>query len=338
MLNREPAEVLLDSGVGSMVLDLSWAAKLGLRPRHASAAVGITGAAAATTMEGLNVSIGDMILTPPETMAFDLSPLDVATSRPIRALLGRDILAPLLVDIDFENRRIAFQDPSRPAALNGAKLEALPQSKFGRTLSISIEGRPPIEALFDLGSDAPLVISPDYVQTQQLLLGKKTSTTLSVGASGTEEDEVAVMKVIEIGGVPLHDVPVSVPNTWALDTQAVVGIPILSRFRLMTDYGRDRIWMLPNKTAEAQAFQKDRLGMAAMPANNCLRVVHVSPGSPAATAGLKTGDEVVAVNDQIVDAEYLKSRPRQGMKPTGTILHMRLRSGSDVTIKLADYY
>ena len=59
---------------------------------------------------------------------------------------------------------------------------------------------------------------------------------------------------------------------------------------------------------------------------------------PAVEAGLKAGDAVVAVNDQIVDAEYLKSRPRQGMKSAGTILHVRLKGGSDVTIKLAHYY
>ena len=337
-LNHERAEVLLDSAVESMVLDLSLAAKLGLRPQSGSIAVGITGVAAGITMEGLNVSIGTMVLTTPETMALNLSTFGVATSRPILALLGQDIFAPLLVDIDFANRKIAFRDPKLPAAINGAKLVPLLKSRFGRKLSISIEGRRPIEALFDLGSDTPLVISPEYVEREELLQGKKTSTALSVGAGGTEENKVTVIKAIEIGGTPLHDVPVSVPNKWALDVQAVVGVPILSRFRLMTDYGHDRIWLLRNKDAETQVFQKDRFGMAAMPANDCLQVAHVSPGSPAAAAGLKVGDEVVAVNDQIVDTEYLKSRPRQGMKPAGTVLRLRLRSGSNLTIKLADYY
>ena len=338
MLNQERAEFILDSGVGSMVLDLSLAAKLGLQPEHESTAVSITGVASVTAMGGLTVSIGNLVLTTPETMALDLSSFSVATSRPIHAVLGRDIFAPLIVDIDFEARKIAFRNPKMPAAITGARIVPLLPSNFGRKLSISIEGQRPIEALFDLGSDTPLIISPDYVQRQQLFQGKKTSTSLSVGAAGPEENQVAVIKATEIGGIFLHDIPVSVPNQWALDVQAVVGVPILSRFRLMTDFGRDLIWMLANKGAETQAFQKDRLGMAAMPANDCLRVVHVSPGSPAAAAGLKVGDEVVAVNDQIVDTEYLKSRPRQGMKPSGTMLNVRLRSGSNLAIRLADYY
>ena len=338
MLNNERVEMVLDSAVGPMVLDSTVASKLGLRAKGETLGVGITAATAARIIEGPTLSIGNLVLKAPEAMAFDLTSFNVATNRPIMALLGRDVFASLLVDIDFEARRIAFRDPEVPAMVTGAKLEPLPPTKFGRKLLISVEGQRPIDALFDLGSDTPLIISPDYVEKVHLLQGKRTSTLLSVGAEGVEEDSVASIKTIEVGGLSAHDVPVSVPKKWAQDVPAVVGVPILSRFRLMTDFSRDLIWMLPYKDAETKAFQKDRLGMAAMPANDCLRVVHVSPGSPAEVGSLKVGDEVVTINDQAIDDAYLKSRVRQGMKPAGTILQLRLRSGSKLTMKLADYY
>lgn len=339
MLNDERAEVLLDSGVGSIALDLSLAAKLRLRPKGSFAGVGVTGLAAGTQTEGLTILIGNVAITTSEATVIDLSPLNVATNRPVVAILGRDVFDPLVVDIDFESRRIAFLDPKISVALAGATRLPLIQGTLGRReISFSVEGQPPIPAIFDLGSDTPLYLSPDYVERLQLFRGKKTSTSLSVGVEGIEENQVAQINTIEIGRTSLHNIPVEVPRKWVQDVPAVMGVPILSRFRLLVDFGHDLIWMVPNQDVATKPFRKDRLGFAAMPATDCLRIVHISPGSPAAVAGLKVGDEIVAVDGQNVDAQYLKSRPRQGIRPAGTIIRYSLRSGSNVTLTLADYF
>jgi hypothetical protein len=265
--------------------------------------------------------------------------LSNATKRPIVAILGRDIFDTLLVDIDFAQRKIAFRNPAIPTTLPGAQMFPLPKGQFGiRQLSISVNGGRSIAAMFDLGSDIPLILSPEYVRVRRLLEGKRTSTWPSVGTEGIIESTVSVIDNVQIGGTSLSGVPIEVPQKWAQAVSAVVGVPILSRFRLMTDFGRDLIWMLPSANAESQPFNKDRLGFAAVAAQDSLRVVHVSTDSPAAKAGIRVGDEIVAVDGQKVDARYLASRARQGTRPAGTIIHYTLRTGANITITLTDYY
>ena len=82
-LNTEHVEALLDSGVRATAFDQALASKLGLRPKGNVTAVGVTGLAVGTRTEGLPISIGNMIVTVPEATVIDLTPVNVATTRPI---------------------------------------------------------------------------------------------------------------------------------------------------------------------------------------------------------------------------------------------------------------
>jgi hypothetical protein len=42
---------------------------------------------------------------------YDMTPFVGALNEPVVALLGRDVFGSLIVDIDFENQRLAFHDP-----------------------------------------------------------------------------------------------------------------------------------------------------------------------------------------------------------------------------------
>jgi S1-C subfamily serine protease len=80
-----------------------------------------------------------------------------------------------------------------------------------------------------------------------------------------------------------------------------IGLPILSRFRLAIDYGHDRLWALPDPASIREPFVKDRLGLHLKKVDQGFTAELVSPGSPAAAAGFKTGDAVTLVDGKSRD-------------------------------------
>ncbi len=53
--------------------------------------------------------------------------------------------------------------------------------------------------------------------------------------------------------------PVEVPETWSLDCPAIVGMPVLHRLRIMTDFPHDRVSVLPERKMIGNLFAKTTL-------------------------------------------------------------------------------
>ena len=83
---------------------------------------------------------------------------------------------------------------------------------------------------------------------------------------------------------------------------ANVGIGLLKQFKVDLDLGRDRLYLAPR--GDRPAFDRDRAGVRFDLDGDRLKAVFVSPDGPAAAAGLKQGDEVVAVDGRKVTADY----------------------------------
>jgi hypothetical protein len=338
-LNGVSVEILLDSGVGGLVLDKEISDKLGLKARHAFTGIGVTGTAQGAVAQGVIIALGNLTVRAPQTTIFDLSRISAVAGRPIVAIVGRDLLGPLIVDIDFPHKRLAFHDGRDGLEPQGGTTVPLTRGSFSlREIPIAIEGHDPIQAIFDLGSDTPIYLSPAYVARVDLLSGKRTSTSLSAGVEGTQENEVAVVEKVKIGDTLLYAVPIEVPQKWEQQAFAFVGLPVFRRFRLIIDYGHDRLTIVPDRDTVSEAFRKDRSGIGAIPSDNHLTITHIAAGSPAEAAGLRVGDEITAINGRKIDAEYIRSKPREGSKPAGTKFNLTLKDGKDVSFVLADYF
>jgi len=75
-----------------------------------------------------------------------------------------------------------------------------------------------------------------------------------------------------------------------------IGLETLRRMSLLIDAGSNSLWMKPNG-AVGQAFRYNRSGMGLGLRDNVLRIVRLSPGSPAAGAGLAVGDVILPPAD-----------------------------------------
>jgi predicted aspartyl protease len=338
-INGIDSELMIDSGASDFALSSSFATQLGLVTTGHVIASGVTGRSMGRVVQSPLISIGGITIRPAVTNVFDFEQLSALAGRPITAVIGRDLFRRFVVDIDFGNSRIAFHSGRiAERALMAHQLSLLQQGHGNRSIPISIGGREPIQAIFDLGSDTALYLSPDYAKRQELLHGKRQSTSLSAGVEGTEQNTVAVLDQIDLAGSVLKNVPVEIPQRWANPVPAVVGLPILQRFRLVIDFSDGHVSFIPNERTIDLPFRKDRSGIGAQRLGNSLRVVFVVPGSPAEAAGLKRGDTIISINGKPLDDEYFKARPHEGSKQSGTLLRLTLGNGSIIELRLADYY
>ena len=288
------------------------------------------------------MSVGNLHLDQLTVASFDFSGVAKSIGRPIPFVLGDEVFNELLVDIDFANRRIAFRElPASQASEAGVEVPIVRIKD--RAVPVSIEGAPAVPFEFDIGSGSPLQIFPSFEAEHHLLDDRRTSQTWFGGVGGYSPMKVAMVKHFSFAGVGFPAAPaVFTPDTRSGANSNLVqgnlGLPVYARFHLVIDFSHDRLWAAPNTAAATAPFPQDRLGLYLTAKANLLQVSLVSPGSPAASSGLTTGDNVAAINGLPADAwtpTALRSL-REG--PVGSGVTVVLAKGDIRRMVLTDFY
>ncbi|HZG46924.1 MAG TPA: aspartyl protease family protein [Allosphingosinicella sp.] len=344
-LNGRPARILIDSGVTHVIVSQAFARQAGLRSTGNASISAVAGRTSGSTYKSLVVDVGGVRISSDQAIGADLSQVERASGQVIDVLVGRDLFDFLMIDIDFPNRKIAFHDPRLyRAPSDGVPVPARNLGTGLRYLPLSLAGLPPVKATFDLGARAPLLMSSTYAARHGLMKDKRVSTAVTVGVAGPSESKVFTADKVNFAGLDLRGVPVIVPAAWRndernVDSPVYVGLGLLSRFRIITDYPSDRVLFLSNAQSILQPFRKERSGLHLVLEENSLSVVHVSERSPAAEAGWRIGERVVAVNGRQVDADYYDTDLYEWQYAApGTIATLRLKGGSERRLILQDYY
>lgn len=342
-VNGAETPVMLDSGAEVSVLDKAYAEKLGIKPTGVVSAVGTGGRDVAELASGVTLKLGEVELKDLTVAIMDLSPIAAGVGRPLPAILGKEVLNVLTVQLDFAGKTITFHDPAAYQAPAGAV--AVPVSNVGglHAIPVSIEGEAPVLMHFDLGNGQPMLVYPNYWKPHAMLAGRPVSKSLSGGVGGARARTVATVKSVSLGGVEVRDIPAvfgdednSVFNVG--HTSGNVGMPLLSRFGLTTDYARGRLLLTPRPDAVAAPFVKDRAGALARPAEGGLSIALVAPGSPAQAAGLKAGQVITALNGRPASELGVAGYTPLRTGPAGSVLTLTLQDGTQVPLTLKDYY
>ena len=343
-VNGRATTLVLDSGADITILDKATALSLGAQLSGALPVAGTGGQSTMQLAPHLNVQIGALALHDITAGVMDLSTIAAQLEHPLPMILGKEVFNQLIVDIDFLNHRIAFHERGNDAIPPGAVRVPLGRHGENRTVPVSIEGLKAIDFDFDLGSNAPMTVYPFYRDSVQLLAGRRQSRELSAGVGGMFRPAIATLRSISIGGLRIADVPADFPDPAdsALNSDRMggsVGLPVFCRFRLLTDYAQDAIWLVADPKSIAQPFPRNRAGIIAQPAGDRLKVLMVAPGSPAEHGGWKEGMEIVAIDGQKIDASYRKSAiSHWATQPAGTRVSLKLADDSTKDVVLADYF
>ncbi|MBU2168317.1 MAG: aspartyl protease family protein [Alphaproteobacteria bacterium] len=342
-VNGTQTEVLLDSGAEMTVLDLAFAESLGLELEGEVAAVGTGGVGEARFARGVAVDLGGIAFVDRTVAVIDLAAIAQALGRPLPVILGKDAFNALVVDIDFPARSLTFHEPAGYVPPEGATELALVSSGAIRAVPVSIEGRPPVLFDFDTGNGGALILYPAYAEAEGLLDGRSATTVMSGAVGGVRESGLATIGSLEIGGFEVSDIPTVFPPAGpsAVDadrTAGNIGMGVLGRFRLVTDFASNRLWLSATPEALAAPFAKDRLGLGIRLDSGVIVVTRVSPGSPAEGAGLVAPARIVAVDGRPaaeMDAAALRAMLTS---PAGREVVLTLEDGTTVTLVAREFY
>lgn len=329
---------ILDTGATITVVDQSWAAALQLPVRDGFEARGLTAPMNGGYADGLCIRIGAALFGPLTAGVLDLSGLKGATRQDIGLVLGQDLLGSVVVEIDPARGRLRLHGRNEQGNWPGRRVTLRRTACRRHALPIVLEGRDPVDAILDVGSDAPLYVSPQYAWLSGLMTQRKISTAITAGGEGLERSLVATVSALGIAGVRFRNAPLIVPNRWNEPAPAVVGWPLLQPFRLVLDLGRDQAWLQPRPEALRDPLPRDRSGLGMRWVEGRLVIIHVAPGSPAETIGLRPGQIITRIDGAPVTLGDPRLRGRLGLRPPGTAYDLTLADGGEARLVLADYY
>jgi len=343
-VNGTETLAILDSGAEMTALDPEVARAAGLTGSGSVAAEGTGGAAEVQFASGATIQIGDLQLHNMTVAILDLSELGRRLlGRPIPVILGKEVFNEMIVDIDYPNRRIAFHEPGQ-WSYTGGETVPLPELADSRVVEISVEGEGPILANFDIGQGSTLTLFEAYVEETDLVEGRRTSNRLGGGVGGETLSTVTTFRTLTLGGFEFEDVPVSLPigAEGAFDTirhQGNLGTEILSRFRLIVNYGDDEIYLEPDRARFNAEFDRDRAGLQLQIEERGGEVIHVMASSPAEKLGLAAGTIVQAINGRSISDDYWTGDLwRWPYAAAGSVVRLTLADGREMELALADFY
>jgi PDZ domain len=259
--------------------------------------------------------------------------------------IGYEVAKRAVTVIDYARQEISFIDPSRfrPAA------DAVPiKFKFDGHIPVidaSVDGIAG-EFEIDTGAWSSLIVMRPFAETHDLA-GKYHATREVVAGSGAGGDVRGLLfrpKSLKIGSVeiaaPMGDLLLDKRGAGADPLVAGnIGGGILRRFTVTLDYGHQLLYLEPNSDFAAPDMV-DRSGLwLARIGRNAFAIEAITPGSPAARAGLAVGDRIIAINDNPVAAMSGPALRDKLRAPADTIVTLTIKHGfqtRNIALKLED--
>ncbi|RQP24674.1 aspartyl protease family protein [Piscinibacter terrae] len=304
-LNGRAFDFILDTG-GHNIITPDAAKALGVKPVGS----GASGGAGADTLAQQYVridrlQIGDALM---RDQHFYVLPFSYATTErgqrePLAGLIGLELFERLAVRIDYPGQRMtlrSFDDAGKESPKDKGSAVPIVFDDDMPLLMGRINGRDGLFAL-DTGNSGTTVVQAQWAKANGLAdTMKRGVETVSYGAGGASRNWASRVDSIEVGGTAVHRqiarYAEDAAGAFSSRTEAAnIGTDLLANFVVDIDYSRHVIWFAHRPGHQPPPF--NRAGMRAMKDGpEAFRVVLVTPGSPAARAGIEAGDRITAVD------------------------------------------
>lgn len=333
-INGHPMDVLLVTGLPLSDIDQTFASSLDTADDKRNAG---------DVVHDLDIQIGPLRLDQTDAAVMDFGPLSRHTGRRVQFLLGDEVFKSLVVDIDFPHHRICFSKTSEPAIPANAVEVPLKMIDGLPLIPISIEGGAPVEVEMGIGNTGDALIYQGYYERQRLLESRRLSKRLAAGSGGITPEPIGLLQRLELAGFTFRDVPAAfisdaLAGTKSDSVSGDLGLPVLSRFRLIVDYAKERLWMIPDEASLRKPFAQDRLGLWLRKDGSDLVVEFVAPGSPAEQSGLVVGEKITKINGRSALDWNPRSLENLRLDPKVRTVTLTLGSTKQIDIRLAKFF
>jgi predicted aspartyl protease len=331
---------ILDTGAAGSVMDSSTARRLGLAETGRHTMLGAGGAVEGSTVEGVILDLGGFQL---HDLTFDTVPLGALSAqagRHLDGILGHQVFERWIVEVDYQNRRVTLHDPDTYVYRgHGTSVPlAFRETHPYVTARITLAGRRPIQGRFviDTGSSGGVIFNDAFAAEARVLeTMSKTIDATGRGIGAPVENRVGRIERLEIQGLSMPG-PIAIvrgANTGqvsAAGSLGNIGGAILGHFTVILDYPHRRMILEPNDRF-GDPFEIDMSGMALVttpPDFDAVRVVRVTPDSPAAELGVRVGDVIESLDGRSVTGESLGPL-RESFRHEGRTFELAIQRGDE---------
>jgi hypothetical protein len=298
---------LLDSGFEDSALDPATIRALHLKSEgtHTEAAPG--GNVETSSVSGVHRSIGGVAITNSTLSSLDLSGFAPLFGQHLDGVLGYDFFEQFVVILDYQHQRLTLCDP---VSFQAGSVQSVPISLGSRQPYIETQIEGPggklVQASLevDTGKVDPFSLSAAFARRNGLLVDTRALLAMKgVSVGGETQAWVTRAKALQFAGRSIKKPVMGIAEEDA-DRAGQIGYGILKRFTITFDYTRKKAFFEPNKNFD-QPYEFDHAGflLGAGGANfSTLIVFMVIAGTPAAAAGVQTGDEILTINGRPASA------------------------------------
>ena len=345
--NSAPLWFILDTGATHTVLDTEQAKALGLKARGNITGTGTAGTFKAARARGVSVSFPGVELAGLTVYTIPVGFLSAPLGRHLGGIIGNDIIGKFTLEIDYENKKLNFYDPSiyqysGPGEVIPLTIEG-DGSVFARA-EVEIFGHVPLKGNFeiDTGATGSVQFNAPYVRKHRLLDYFFQPKQVNLGGIGGAAGAfVARVRSVTLGTFTLYGPVVQFSQATKGDAASakhdgLLGGQIFSRFKMIVDLSRRRMILEPNARLNAQ-FEEDLSGIELVGEGedfSTYLINEVEAGSPAADAGIREEDVLIAIDGRAASEYTLDEIRRMFMRYQREYMLTLKRGGETVQVKL----
>jgi aspartyl protease/PDZ domain-containing protein len=302
--DKGPYPFEIDTG-GHLILTSATAEKLKLKPiGNASATGGGTGVMHQGTVRAKEIRIGDAVIRDQPVWVIPLpdSSNDRGPRAPRAGFLGLEL---------FE--RFTVQLNRKAKAVTLTLLEKFDGKAQGVRLPIYFTEDAPLtrgsfngvsgDFELDSGNAGPAIIEGYWAHEHDLESLLARGLPWAGSGVGGDYGEKLSHGDIALGPIKLPHEVVSCAGLVQRGSEStklqagVVGESSLYQFDMVYDYAREQVWIDPKANVPHRAFNRAGLRLK-KEKPNAFTVAFVAPNSPAETAGIKNGDQILSINEK----------------------------------------
>lgn len=327
----------LDTGAYNSIINTPVLQSLNLKTDGTGVATGAGGRVESIRLSGVNFDVGGAPLKDLNIAALTLTSLENSTGRAMDGILGAEFFRRYVVEIDYDAKEITLHEPATYEY--SGRGESLPLSfndnhPYVRA-KVELPGRAAIEGEFviDAGSNLALILLPSFIEEHKLRDAlPQTLRTYGRGVGGEVALPIGRAARLRLGGFTLERPVTAFPSDGTFGRAGKagnIGSAILRHFKVIFDYSRSRVILEPNRQFPAP-FEYDMSGLNLVtesPAFKVVRVLRVLENTPAAEAGIKQGDEIVAVDGRPA-ADFQLSVLREMLRQVDKKYSLQVKRGA----------